>query len=138
MKNAIINWKRSAAFRILAMAGRSSGRFAAGRQHDRHFQGTDQAGRVGGRFVSFAGRRCRDLQLSLTKDDALADDNKAWAAVNSSRRPKVLLVTAGNESLELALATPRAAEMAEVSKAKPDVLKSKEHQRAAAAGASIS
>jgi hypothetical protein len=75
------------------------------------------------------------LQLSLTKDDALTDDNKAWAAVNSSRRPKVLLVTSGNESLELALATPRAAEMAEVSKAKPDVLKSKEHQRAAAAGA---
>src|SRR5262245_33365657 len=75
------------------------------------------------------------LELRLSRDDALADDNRAWAAVNSSRRPKVLLVTPGNESLELALSTPRAGELAEVSKAKPDVLKSKEHQRAAAAGA---
>jgi hypothetical protein len=47
----------------------------------------------------------------------------------------VLLVTPGNESLELALSTPRAGELAEVSKAKPDILETKEHQRAAASGA---
>jgi len=75
------------------------------------------------------------LELRLSREDALADDNRAWAAVNSSRRPKVLLVTPGNESLELALSTPRAGELAEVSKAKPDILETKEHQRAAASGA---
>ncbi len=75
------------------------------------------------------------LQLRLTQPDALADDDRAWAAVNASRRPKVLLVTPGDEALELALATGRAGEMAEISKAKPDVLKTKEHQRAAASGA---
>jgi von Willebrand factor type A domain/Aerotolerance regulator N-terminal len=75
------------------------------------------------------------LELRLTQSDAFPDDDRAWAAVNSSRRPKVLLVTPGNEALEMALATPRAGEMAEVTKAKPDVLTSKEHQRAAAAGA---
>jgi hypothetical protein len=75
------------------------------------------------------------LQLQLTQSDLFVDDNRAWAAVNSSRRPKVLLVTPGNDALELALATPRAGEMAEISKAKPDVLKTKEHQRAAAGGA---
>ncbi|HEY2827862.1 MAG TPA: VWA domain-containing protein, partial [Pirellulales bacterium] len=74
------------------------------------------------------------LQLQLTRSDLLVDDDRAWAAVNSSRRPKVLLVTPGNDALELALATPRAGEMAEISKAKPDVLKTKEHQRAAAGG----
>jgi len=75
------------------------------------------------------------LELRLSLEDAFADDNRAWAAVNSARRPKVLLVTPGNEALELALATPRAGELAEVAKAAPDVLQTKEHQRAAAAGA---
>ncbi len=75
------------------------------------------------------------LQLRLTQPDPFADDDRAWAAVNSSRRPKVLLVTPGDEALELALATGRAGEMAEISKAKPEVLKTKEHQRAAASGA---
>ncbi|HZZ30226.1 MAG TPA: VWA domain-containing protein [Pirellulales bacterium] len=75
------------------------------------------------------------LELRLTQADALPDDNRAWAAVNSSRRPKVLLVTPGNEALEMALATSRVGEMAEVSQAKPAVLTTPEHQRAAAAGA---
>jgi hypothetical protein len=75
------------------------------------------------------------LELRLTQPDALHDDDRAWAAVNSSRRPKVLLVTPGDEALELALATARAGEMAEISKAKPEVLKTKEHQRAAGGGA---
>ena len=75
------------------------------------------------------------LELRLSREDALLADNRAWAAVNSSHRPKVLLVTAGNEALELALSTPRAGELAEVSKAAPDVLKTKDHQKAAASGA---
>jgi hypothetical protein len=75
------------------------------------------------------------LELRISKTDALKQDNSAWAAVNSSRKPKVLLVTPGNEALEFALSTPRAGELAEVSKAAPDVLQTKEHQRAAAGGA---
>jgi hypothetical protein len=75
------------------------------------------------------------LELRLTKQDALPEDNRAWTAVNSSRKPKVLLVTNGNEALEFALATPRAGELADVSKALPSVLETKEHQRAAASGA---
>ncbi len=75
------------------------------------------------------------LELRLATPDAFTTDNHAWAAVNASRRPKVLFVTTGNEALELALATPRGAEMAEISKANPDILKTKEHQRAAAGGA---
>ncbi|HTQ38534.1 MAG TPA: BatA and WFA domain-containing protein [Pirellulales bacterium] len=75
------------------------------------------------------------LELRLNQGDALPDDNCAWTAVNSLRRPKVLLVTPGNEALEMALATPRAGEMVEVSKAKPEVLMTKVHERAAAGGA---
>ena len=75
------------------------------------------------------------LELRLSLEDALADDNRAWAAVNSSRRPKVLLVTPDNEALVLALSTPRASELAEVSMAKPDIVQTKDHERAAASGA---
>ncbi len=74
------------------------------------------------------------LELRIVHPDPLPDDNLAWAAVNSSRKPKVLLITPGNEALELALATQRAGELAEISKAAPEVLKTKEHQQAAASG----
>ncbi len=47
------------------------------------------------------------LELRLARNDILPADNRAWAAVNSSRKPKVLLVTAGNEALEFALSTSR-------------------------------
>jgi hypothetical protein len=75
------------------------------------------------------------VEMRLTRNDVLSTDNRAWAAVNSSRKPKVLLVTTGNEALEFALATTRAGELADVSKAKPEVLGTKGHQKAADSGA---
>ncbi len=75
------------------------------------------------------------LELRLKPNDVLPADNRAWAAVNASRKPKVLLVTPGNEALEFALSTTRAGELAEVAKAKPDVLLTVDHQKAAASGA---
>ncbi len=57
-----------------------------------------------------------------------------WAAINGSRRPKVLIVTPGNPALELAVSTPRAGELADVSKAPPSILQTKQYQTAAAAG----
>src|SRR5690606_9021747 len=74
------------------------------------------------------------LELRLDGRDKFLIDNRAWAAVNTSRKPKVLLVTAGNEALELALSTPRSAELAEVTKARPDILTTPEHQQAADSG----
>ncbi len=74
------------------------------------------------------------LELRLNFDDALAQDNRAWVAVKSSRRPDVLLVTPGNEVLKLALSTPRAGELANVSLAEPTVLQSKEYRQAADRG----
>ena len=75
------------------------------------------------------------LELRIATPDALPQDNRAWAAVNSSPRPKILLITPGNKPLELALSTPRAHELAEVTIAAPNVLKTKDHQQAAATGA---
>ena len=74
------------------------------------------------------------LELRISRDDALAVDNRAWAAINGSHRPKVLIVTPGNPSLELAVSTSRAGELADVSKAPPSILQTKQHQAAAAAG----
>ncbi|MCC7084145.1 MAG: BatA and WFA domain-containing protein [Pirellulales bacterium] len=74
------------------------------------------------------------LEMQITHDDVLHEDNRAWVAVNSSRKPKVLLVTDGNEALEMALATSRARELAETTTAKPEVLNTKEHQQAASSG----
>ncbi len=98
-------------------------------------QVTVKAGETAGVSFNLGEIESGILELRLATADAFAADNEAWAAVNASRRPKVLLVTPGNEALELALATPRCAEMAEVSKASPELLKTKEHQRAAAGGA---
>ncbi len=74
------------------------------------------------------------LELRLADSDELPQDDRAWVAVNSSRRPKVLLITPGDKPLELALSTPRAEELADVTIAAPDMLASKDYQRAAAAG----
>ncbi|HEY2762302.1 MAG TPA: VWA domain-containing protein, partial [Pirellulales bacterium] len=74
------------------------------------------------------------LELRISREDALAVDNHAWAAINGSHRPKVLVVTPGNPALELAVSTPRAGELAVVSKAPPSILGTKQHQATAAAG----
>lgn len=75
------------------------------------------------------------LELRLAHKDAFQVDNHAWAVINRARRAKVLLVTEGNDPLERALTTEGATELAEVSVAKPDVLKQSQHKKLAAGGA---
>ncbi len=75
------------------------------------------------------------LKLKTGAGGDLKLDDEAWAAVNPPQRGKTLLVTPGNDALELALKTDAAAELAEISIAGPDVLATKEYQQAAASGA---
>lgn len=93
------------------------------------------AGETAGVAFDLGERDSGVLELRLPRSDALADDNQAWAILGGNRLPKVLLVTPGNYALELALATPRASELADVSLAGPDILKTDEYRKDAAGGA---
>ena len=62
------------------------------------------------------------LNLRVNTGDDLALDDQAWTVINSPRRARVLMVTPGNESLTLALATDAAARLADVSVKTPDFL----------------
>jgi hypothetical protein len=75
------------------------------------------------------------LKLKITPDDALAIDNQAWTAVNRPRRAKVLCVTAGDEPLQYALTTGRAAEIADVTFQPPSFLATPDYQKQAESGA---
>ncbi len=74
------------------------------------------------------------LALRSRSGGALALDDEAFAAVDLPVRSKVLLVTPGNDALELALNTESAAELAEVEVGKPEVLATPAYQQKAAAG----
>ncbi len=74
------------------------------------------------------------LELRLKIDDALALDNTAWAVINPPQRADVLLVTPGNEPLELALQTSLAGELCNLMVQKPEYLQTKEYRHAALAG----
>ena len=54
-----------------------------------------------------------ELRLSSPADDHLVVDDKAWTVVSPPRPVRVLLVTPGNEPLELALTTDSLEEIAE-------------------------
>jgi hypothetical protein len=75
------------------------------------------------------------LRLAAQTGDDLPLDDVAWTIVSPPRRARVLLVTDGNEPLELALGTSAATELAEVTIQAPDFLKKPEYQQQAAAGA---
>ncbi len=74
------------------------------------------------------------LRLSARVRDDLKMDNEAWAALDPPHRQNVLLVTPGNDALELALATARAREIADIQIARPEVLETPDYQQRAAAG----
>jgi uncharacterized protein YegL len=74
------------------------------------------------------------LKLEITEKDVLAVDNVAYAAINTPRRARVLLVTPGNESLRLALGTEEAVKLAELSTAAPSLLDTKAFEEQAATG----
>jgi hypothetical protein len=75
------------------------------------------------------------LKLQVSSKDQLPADNTAFAVVNLPRPAKVLVVTPGNEHLELALKTDEAQKIADISIAEPPLLETKAHQDQAAEGA---
>ncbi len=75
------------------------------------------------------------LKLQIESKDNLLIDNAAHAVVNLPRPAKVLVVTPGNDALELALGTEEAGKVADVSLAEPKLLESKAYEDQAAEGA---
>jgi hypothetical protein len=76
------------------------------------------------------------LKLVIDAKDNLPIDNTAFAVVNLPRPAKVLVVTPGNDALELALATDEAKKIADISLAEPDkLLNTKAYEDQAAEGA---
>jgi hypothetical protein len=75
------------------------------------------------------------LKLHIESKDNLQVDNTAFAVVNLPRPAKVLVVTPGNDALELALATDEAKKIADISIAEPKLLESKAYEDQAADGA---
>ncbi len=74
------------------------------------------------------------LELRLASRDDLACDDVAWAVVNPPRRSKVLLVTPGNDSLEIAFGTEAVRELADLSVESPDFLDEPAYRQQAAVG----
>ena len=72
---------------------------------------------------------------ATTKQDALAQDDIGYAAVNDAKPGKVLVVSPGNVALEVALATERAGKLANIELKKPDFLDSAEYKKDADSGA---
>lgn len=63
-----------------------------------------------------------EYELKISSDDDLIADNTAFCVVNPGRRPRVLLVTPGNPSLEAALSTTLIAEGLELEIHNPEFL----------------
>jgi hypothetical protein len=74
------------------------------------------------------------LELQAATGDKLALDDRAWAVINAPRAANVLLVTPGNEPLELALQTGPAKEIANVAIQSPAFLKTDAYRARAEAG----
>jgi hypothetical protein len=74
------------------------------------------------------------LSLKITAPDDLALDNEAWAVINPPRRAKALLVTPGNEPLEIALGTSTARQLADLTVESPGFLDKESYQQQAAGG----
>ncbi len=74
------------------------------------------------------------LRLTTRAGGALAVDDQAWTAVDPPRRSRVLLVTAGDQALELAAATASAKEIADVDVQSPAFLETDDYRKRAASG----
>ena len=74
------------------------------------------------------------LKLRTRTGGDLAVDDEAWAAIEPPRRSRVLVVTPGNDALQLALGTESAAELADIETVSPDSLATKDYQQKAAGG----
>jgi hypothetical protein len=74
------------------------------------------------------------IRLVVTPDDALAQDNTAFAVVNPPRLAQILVVTPGNDFLRLALATEPILKMANVQFRERDFLTDREFEKRALLG----
>ena len=92
------------------------------------------AGEVEGVTFDLPSIDSGSLELSINCEDDLAVDNKAYAAVNRPRKARMLLLTPGNEPLQLALATPLAEELADIAIESPDFLNKKQYKTTAQNG----
>jgi hypothetical protein len=95
---------------------------------------TMKAGESAGVVFDLADLHSGVLELKTGAGGDLPLDDVAWAVVNPPERGKTLLVTPGNDALELALKTERAGELAEISIAGPEALETPAYQKSAAAG----
>ena len=115
--------------------GYGQARVVPRRRSERRRPGGDCRRREPKRALPVAAVEEGVLRLAITvAGDQLACDNEAWAVLSTPRRSKVLLVTSGNEPLELALGTKAAAELADVRSEGPDFLKTKSYKDLAASG----
>ena len=92
------------------------------------------AGQVEGVVFDLGSTDAGSLELSINCEDDLSVDNKAYAAINKPSKAQVLLVTPGNEPLELALATPLANELADITVESPEFLGKKKYKTTAQNG----
>jgi hypothetical protein len=76
-----------------------------------------------------------ELRLKTDTEDDLAVDDRAWTVVSPPRPVRVLLLTPGNEPLELALSTDLAKQIAEVAVEPPKFLQGKPYAEKALSGA---
>ncbi len=74
------------------------------------------------------------LRLTLEHEDHLALDNVAYTAINLPRPARVVLVTAGNEALQLSLDTEEVRAVADVAIVEPAIWETKPQQDLATAG----
>ena len=98
-------------------------------------QGDIAAGEARGIVFDLGAVEEGTLKLQATTGDDLPVHDVAYAVVNRPRRGNVLLVTSGNEPLQIGLQTKATAEQAEVTIESPIFLETKPYLTAAAAGA---
>lgn len=87
------------------------------------------AGEVEGVVFDLGTTDSGGLELAIDVEDDLAADNRAHAAVNRPRKAQMLLVTPGNDPLELALDTPLAEELADITVEPPGFLEKKQYKK---------
>ncbi|EAQ82453.1 vWA domain-containing protein [Blastopirellula marina] len=74
------------------------------------------------------------LRLQIEVDDALANDNVAYAAINPPRKANVLMVTPGNDYFRLAMATEAITRLARTTMVEPSYLQGDQYKQEAATG----
>ncbi len=90
--------------------------------------------KTGGAEFTFDRPEHATLRAELSPHDALEIDDVAYAAINGPERPRVLLVTAGSDALELALSTEDVVRSVQLDAIAPGELSSEAYRKKAADG----